>query len=1309
MADNVIDSLSLEISSNAGSAADGLDRLTKSMLKLGESTGAIKGTQLKNITNFAAGIKEVTHNLSGFENFAKAAAGIRELTAAANEAKGTARGFTAISKNLRELTGIDFSNLSANAAGLNIFSAAIKELSNNALNLAGLKTADLRKTANLFNDLEKVNFAGLAQGAQGLSGIDFSGLQRFGDAFQNLSGVLANSEKVNTGVQRLITALAQLAASANNMPMVTAQLPQLSGEINRFIGVMAAAPAVNGGTVSLVTALSGLSSAGNKALKTAQALPALTDGVRAFIDSIAQMPVVDSSILRAVEALAQLSTAGGRAGTAAQNLKKNIDSLSQSMGGLSRNAGGVVGGLKGFVKQLLPIAGFAGGIYALGRALKFSIGQASDLAESENVVFQGFGGMTDAVEEFASTSIEKFGLSELAVKRTAGTFATMGTSLGLAQGAANDMALSLTGLTGDLASYYNVSQDVARTALQSVYTGETEALKKFGVVMTQANLQAYALAQGIGKSYTAMTSAEKVALRYNFVMDALSKAQGDFARTAGGSWANQLRILSEQFRQLASSAGTVLIGALLPAIKVINSLMAAINALVGRLASLFGGLFGIKDAGMSGGAGLANIADAATSAGAGAGELADNLSDAGGAAGKAKKQFNAAAQAWHEVNSLSSNEDAGGGGGAGGGGAGFGDLFQQEGNTLTAEDEVSPVLEKIKARMRELSDLFKRGFTFGLGDIDVFDSIQGNLKSIGESIKDIFTDTGVVNSFNALLDTLAYNAGAKAGAYVSIGATIADNLTGGVAQYLSTSKDRIKQYLIDMFNITGETDTIITNFTVAFADIFSIFRGDEAKGITASIIQIFADGFMGVTELAAKFGRDVLGLVLNPITENAEGFKTALQNTLAPINEILGTLADSFSTVWTDLNTMYDEHIAPLFESLTSGISEIVGSLLDGYNSYIAPVLDNLSKQFSGIWEEDVQPALSNAVGLIGDVADLIKTVWENVLQPVINWIAQNIMPAVAPVLELLGSRFNETFSFIGQLFNSFLLAARGVVQFLTNVFEGDWEGAWQTVKRTFSAVWDAMPDSITNPIETAANGLTQFINGAFSGDWSQAWTGIKGVFQGIWEGMPDVIKTPIRTIIGLVNKMIEGIESGINFVIDGINHLSFDIPDWVPEIGGSTFGFDLGRVSLPRIPELALGGIVKRPTIAQIGEAGPEAVIPLDENAQWISKVASQISKDFGRYKLDYSVPDVDFTPKVKLSEMGKFQSAMQMQMDARMAEYEFEMRQLRETNEQMLNVLEQIKAQGIVLDDNTFEKKYRSSASAYRKRTGSQLGIAY
>ena len=74
---------------------------------------------------------------------------------------------------------------------------------------------------------------------------------------------------------------------------------------------------------------------------------------------------------------------------------------------------------------------------------------------------------------------------------------------------------------------------------------------------------------------------------------------------------------------------------------------------------------------------------------------------------------------------------------------------------------------------------------------------------------------------------------------------------------------------------------------------------------------------------------------------------------------------------------------------------------------------------------------------------------------------------------------------------------------------------------------------------------------------------------------------------------MIEGVESGINFVIDGINHLSFDIPDWVPEIGGSTFGFDLGRVSLPRIPELALGGIVKRPTIAQIGEAGPEAVIP--------------------------------------------------------------------------------------------------------------------
>ena len=198
--------------------------------------------------------------------------------------------------------------------------------------------------------------------------------------------------------------------------------------------------------------------------------------------------------------------------------------------------------------------------------------------EAQNVIEQGFGPLIGKIEDFAKTSIQSFGMSELAAKNTAGIYAVMAKSLGVLPDAATDMAVALTGLTGDLASFYNISQDVANTALKSVFTGETETLKKFGIVMTRSNLQAFALAQGINKSVKSMSQAELVTLRYNFVMDAASAAMGDFARTSGSSWANQIRILTEQFKQLGTILGGGLMAVLMPVVKGINALMSACNS-----------------------------------------------------------------------------------------------------------------------------------------------------------------------------------------------------------------------------------------------------------------------------------------------------------------------------------------------------------------------------------------------------------------------------------------------------------------------------------------------------------------------------------------------------------------------------------------------------------------------------------------------------------------------------------------------------------------------------------------------------------
>ena len=217
--------------------------------------------------------------------------------------------------------------------------------------------------------------------------------------------------------------------------------------------------------------------------------------------------------------------------------------------------------------------------------------------------------------------------------------------------------------------------------------------------------------------------------------------------------------------------------------------------------------------------------------------------------------------------------------------------------------------------------------------------------------------------------------------------------------------------------------------------------------------------------------------------------------------------------------------------------------------------MDELAKKFTQVWKGTIDPLIQNFVGAFGDLADLVKAVWENIFQPLINWIAQNIMPVVAPVLDALGNHFLNIFNWIGEILNNFLDVIRGVIQFLTGVFTADWQKAWE---------------------------------------------GIQKIFKGIWDLMPDFVKGPIRSIIGFVNKMIEAVESGINWVIEALNKIHFEVPDWVPGIGGEEFGFDLDSVDLPRIPQLASGTVIPP-------RAGEFAAILGDNNKE--AEVVSPVS----------------------------------------------------------------------------------------------------
>ena len=180
---------------------------------------------------------------------------------------------------------------------------------------------------------------------------------------------------------------------------------------------------------------------------------------------------------------------------------------------------------------------------------------SSDLEEVQNVVDVTFGNMSGAVNEFSQSAIQNYGLSETIAKKYAGTFGAMAKSFGFATDDAVKMSTALTGLAGDVASFYNLDTDAAYTKLKSVFTGETESLKELGIVMTQNALDQYALAQGYGKTTKQMTEQEKVALRYKFVVDKLKNVSGDYQRTSDG-WANMVRTAKLEIQSLTAEVGS---------------------------------------------------------------------------------------------------------------------------------------------------------------------------------------------------------------------------------------------------------------------------------------------------------------------------------------------------------------------------------------------------------------------------------------------------------------------------------------------------------------------------------------------------------------------------------------------------------------------------------------------------------------------------------------------------------------------------------------------------------------------------------
>ena len=785
-------------------------------------------------------------------------------------------------------------------------------------------------------------------------------------------------------------------------------------------------------------------------------------------------------------------------------------------------------GIQGLAKKVGKSLAAAFAVKKLVDFGKSCIELGSDLSEVQNVVDVTFPHMSKQIDQFAKNASTQFGLSETMSKRFTGTFGAMAKAFGFNEKAAYDMSTTLTGLSGDVASFYNISQDEAYTKLKSVFTGETESLKDLGIVMTQTALDSYALANGFGKTSANMSEMEKVALRYKFVQDQLTSAAGDFSRTSDG-WANQVRILQLQFDSLKATIGQGLINVLSPVIKVINTIIGKLMSLANAFKAFTEFITGNKGSGGGASTVAADMGAVADSAG----DAASGMNKAAGAAKKAKQAFGLAK--FDELNVISSNDSSGGGSGSGGSGGGGGyesDQFDM-GELEQGTEEVDSRMDAIMKRLNELRSAFTSGFWDALGDTSVFDSIQDSISGIKERLTNIFTAPEVVQAANSFADTLAYNLGAIAGSVASIGLTIADNLLGGIDLYLQQNSGRIKDFLISMFDISADIAEISGNFSIAVADIFTVFRSDTAKQITADLIKLFSDAFMGVQELSLAFSRDVLAMITEPITRNVDKIKSTLNGLLGVVQTITGSIADTFEYFVDGVLQLYDEHISPLIQSFTDGLSEIVDTVLSAFNTYILPILQDAADQFAEFNDSSLKPLIDAFLEFAGAVADSIGEVWNNVLVPFINWFIENIAPVIGDGLKTA-----------------------------TDVFFSFGEAAAEVAENVLGAL----------------KGLIEFITGVLTGDWERAWNGLKDIFRNVFNGIVTIA------------------EKCVNAIVSGLNKLSFDVPDWSPIGGGSHFGFDLSPVSLPRLAQGGFVK-ANTPRLAMIGDNRNYGEIVAPEN----------------------------------------------------------------------------------------------------------------
>lgn len=646
-------------------------------------------------------------------------------------------------------------------------------------------------------------------------------------------------------------------------------------------------------------------------------------------------------------------------------------------------------------------------------------------------------------------------------------------------------------------------------------------------------------AKSVGKSTNQLTQAEKIEAEVNGILEE-TKFQMNDASIYANTYSGKVAQLSYAFTSMKTAIGNVI----QPIAKLLIPVLTAAANAVTRLFTAIAGLmsmFGLKaDSVETVSKGLGGVADSADKA-------SDAVKGVGDSAGKTAKQAKKAAlqlAGFDEMNKLSDNSDSGSGGGSGGGAGGGASALAESLDVTTNIEQDTSAFDGMLNKVKELADIFKNGFSASFGDTN-FDGILTHLGNIKTALMDIFTDPGVVNSANNLVNTWIYALGQSVGSIARIGVNIAEGLVGSIDGYLQKNSGRIKKFLISMFDVTADRFTFVGNFMEAIGKISDVFSGKAAKSIGTSIIEMFANPIMSVIDVFNKFTTDITKLFVTPIINNCDLLKQTIENTLEPISGIFGTLAEIMTAIGDKINEVYTTYISPFFENLSIGMSDTFGKFLEFWNTYIVPFLENVSVGFEQLWTEHLSPLMDKVGGLIGSIVQAIQALWNGVLKPVIDWIIQNVLPKLVPVFEGLWNTIKTIFGYIADAIGGIIDFFKGLIDFIVGVFTGDWDKAWEGIKNIFNgiwnaikgivqAIWEAIKGIVTNTINVIKTVITTVFN-AIKTIITNIWNGIKTFITNIWNGIKDMISNVINGIKNTISNVFNGIKNTITNIWNNI------------------------------------------------------------------------------------------------------------------------------------------------------------------------------